>query len=103
MTEIAATSSRAVLPRIGQDEHVPTPSDGSFEQFLRGLNPVQQLPELGRMYRAVSESPIAPVLQIAAGGLLGGPIGALSAAAFVALRALTAPTPPSPTEPRATA
>jgi microcompartment protein CcmL/EutN len=53
-------------------------SDGaSFKDVLDTVNPLQQLPGVGMLYRAGTGDTISPAAKIAGGALFGGPIGAI--------------------------
>ena len=50
-----------------------------FDDFLDVINPLQHLPVVGMIYRALSDDQIAPPSQIAGGALFGGLHGFLGA------------------------
>ena len=54
-------------------------SDVSFHDVLHALNPLQYLPGVGTIYRAITgdtlPEPVQAVGSMIAGGLIGGPIG----------------------------
>lgn len=99
MTEPVATTSIPVIPvsgsrptapvaenshqnpPLGPHEHVPTPANYSFDDLLRGLNPLHHLPVVGTIYRAITgETVPAPqriVVSAVAGAFFGGPLGVL--------------------------
>lgn len=53
-------------------------SGQSFGDLLTDIvNPLQHIPVVGHLYRAVSGDEISPASQIAGGTLFGGPIGGL--------------------------
>lgn len=52
----------------------------TFSQFLHGLNPLHHVPILGTLYREATGEKIPAPMQVLGGGILGGPIGMLSAA-----------------------
>lgn len=58
----------------------PHPMKVSFSQVLSALNPVQHLPMVGRIYRAASGDEIPEPLKVLGAGILGGPLGMVSAA-----------------------
>lgn len=68
-------------PPLGPNEHVPTPANYSFDDLLRGLNPLHHLPVVGTIYRAITgETVPAPeriVVSAVAGAFFGGPLGVL--------------------------
>ncbi len=51
----------------------------SFKDLVDIVNPLQQLPIVGDIYRSQSGDTISPASRIAGGALLGGPIGFVSA------------------------
>jgi len=61
------------------------PSDVSFGSILHALNPLQYLPVVGTIYRAITgdtlNEAVRGIGQTLVGGLLGGPIGAVLGAA----------------------
>lgn len=65
---------------------MPQPMALSFSQFLHGLNPVQHLPVIGTIYRAVTGDTIPAPMQVAGAGIFGGPMGMMGAALFGMLR-----------------
>ncbi len=69
-------------PPLGPDEAMPQPANFTFDDVLRGLNPLHHLPVVGTIYRAVSGETIPPSERIAgsilAGALFGGPLGVLA-------------------------
>lgn len=54
-----------------------------FDDFLDVINPLQHLPVVGMIYRALSDDEIAPPAQIAGGALFGGLYGFLGAVGSV--------------------
>ena len=60
---------------IGPDQHWPQPAQTSFGEVLGALNPLQHLPGVGMIYRAVTGETIAPALRIAGAAVVGGPVG----------------------------
>lgn len=49
----------------------------SFKDVLDSVNPLQQLPGVGALYRSTTGDSISPMAKIAGGALFGGPIGAI--------------------------
>ena len=60
-----------------------------FHHILDVINPLQHLPVVGTIYRAITGEQIGPIEKIAGDGLYGGIIGAATAAADVAFEAIT--------------
>lgn len=50
--------------------------DFSFDDLIDIINPLQHLPIIGTIYRALTHDAISPVARVAGGLLYGGPIGA---------------------------
>ena len=61
----------------------------SFKDALDTINPLQQIPVVGSLYRSASGDTISPAAKIAGGALFGGPIGAALAAADSLLGMIT--------------
>jgi hypothetical protein len=61
----------------------------TFKDALDVVNPLQQLPIVGDIYRAVSGDGISTFSRLAGGALLGGPAGLLAAAAGSLFEAIT--------------
>lgn len=86
-------------PPLPEGSAEPVPGQITFDEVLRGLNPLHHLPLVGMIYREATGETIAPVMRVLGGGVLGGPIGMLSSALMAALdeaRAGPAPQPGSP-------
>lgn len=60
-----------------------------FHHILDVINPLQHLPVVGTIYRAITGEHIGPIEKIAGDGLYGGIIGAATSAADVAFEAIT--------------
>jgi hypothetical protein len=70
-------------PPLSPDQAWPQPGKPmTFGEFLHALNPLQHLPIIGPIYRAVTGETLSPPMQMAGaivGGLItGGPIGVLA-------------------------
>lgn len=61
----------------------------SFKDVLDVINPLQQLPIIGDIYRAISGDTISAGARIAGGFLLGGPLGLVASAANAGLESAT--------------
>lgn len=57
----------------------------SFHDVLDAINPLQHLPIIGTIYRAITHDNIGNVARIVGDGLYGGILGAVSGAVDVAL------------------
>lgn len=62
-------------PPLREDEYVPMPGRFGFEDVLDVLNPLQHLPGMGMIYRAVTGDAIQPAVRVAGAAALGGPVG----------------------------
>ena len=60
-----------------------------FHHILDVINPLQHLPVVGTIYRAITGEHIGPIEKIAGDGLYGGILGAATSAADVAFEAIT--------------
>lgn len=89
MTIAPTSTPHAILPRLGADEHVPVPGSLDFDAVLRALNPLHHLPGVGTIYRAATGERLNPALLVLGAGVLGGPIGMLSAAVFATIEEVT--------------
>jgi hypothetical protein len=72
-------------PPLGPDEAAPIPGQTSFDEVLRALNPLQHLPVVGTIYRAVTGDEIQPAFRILGGALLGGIGGMMTSAALAGI------------------
>jgi hypothetical protein len=59
--------------------------DLTFWDFLDVINPLQHIPVVGHVYRAITGDTIKPAMQVAGGTLFGGPIGMAASVATVAI------------------
>jgi hypothetical protein len=63
-------------PQAPKDGHPLFGKDGfTFSDFLDIINPLQHIPVVSSIYRAVTGDQIDPGARLAGGGLFGGPIG----------------------------
>jgi hypothetical protein len=73
-------AAAAATPSVSVAPLATTVHETTFSDVLSALNPLQYLPGVGTIYRAITgDSPSEPVRvvgSIIVGGLLGGPIGA---------------------------
>jgi hypothetical protein len=79
----AAESVTATAARTGNQD------EGFFHHLLDVVNPLQHLPVIGTIYRAITGEHIGPVEKIAGDTLYGGLWGAVSSIADVALESIT--------------
>jgi hypothetical protein len=70
-TEGDATTAKAGKPLFGDDGF-------TFSDFLDIINPLQHIPIVNTVYRAVTGDKIDPGSRLAGGGLFGGPIGLIA-------------------------
>lgn len=61
----------------------------SFKDIIDSVNPLQQVPIVGSLYRSLSGDTISAASRLAGGALLGGPVGLLAAAVSAGVDALT--------------
>jgi hypothetical protein len=63
-------------PQAASPDFKPFGDDGlTFDDFIDVINPLQQLPVIGSIYRWLTGDTISPAARIAGGALFGGPIG----------------------------
>ena len=75
---------------VGQSMPVQSGDGESFlHHILDVINPLQHLPVVGTIYRAITGEHIGPIEKIAGDGLYGGVWGAVSSAADVAFESIT--------------
>jgi len=60
-----------------------------FWNLLDVINPLQHIPVISTIYRAITGDEITPAAKLAGGALFGGPIGALAAIAGIAVEETT--------------
>lgn len=70
----------AVLPPLAEGQYEPMPATMTFAQFLSGLNPLQHIPLVGTIYRAITGDVPPTVMRVVGGFLLGGPLGGVASA-----------------------
>lgn len=75
----AATPPDGAGP-IGENGAWPMPANVSHDQVMSGLNPLQHLPGVGMIYRAVTGEQIPMTMRVAGAGIVGGPLGIIGAA-----------------------
>jgi hypothetical protein len=85
-------------PPLGENEAAPLAGTMTFREFLSGLNPLQHLPVVGTIYRAVTGDVAPAPMRILGGLITGGPIGMATTIGSVALETLfTSPAAPTAT------
>lgn len=74
-----AELSRAIGPSADRTDGSPEQSF-SFSDFLSVINPLQHIPVVGTIYRAITGDTIKPAQKVIGGLLFGGPVGLIGAA-----------------------
>jgi hypothetical protein len=74
-----ATRQSSVLDQKPSQEQFWGKEGVSFDSFLDVVNPLQQLPVVSTIYRAVTGDTISTGARLAGGALFGGPLGFASA------------------------
>jgi len=87
-TAPATPADTGVDTRVADAKAVPGEED-FFDHLWDVVNPLQHLPVIGTIYRAVTGERLDPVEKIAGGTLYGGLWGAVSAVAGLAFESLT--------------
>jgi hypothetical protein len=83
---IVPTAGPMDYPRdVGQDRppggaDLPQPLQVSHADMMHCLNPLQYVPVVGMIYRAVTGEHIPSTVQVAAAGITGGPLGMIASA-----------------------
>ena len=70
------------------DTSLPVAIDVSHDEAMRGLNPLQHVPGVGMIYRAVSGETIPTTMRVAGAAMVGGPLGAIGAGFMSLVEAL---------------
>src|SRR5215469_2080544 len=90
---IDATSATTTAPATPQTDSKPSSKssewDFSFHNLLDIINPLEHLPIIGTIYRAITHTHIGVPERIAGDALYGGLWGAVSGAADAAFEAIT--------------
>jgi len=76
----SAAATRPEFTDIGDPTKIASQSL-SFHDLLSAINPLQHIPVVGTIYRAITGDTIVPAARVLGGALLGGPIGLITAAA----------------------
>ncbi|WP_431856784.1 hypothetical protein [Azospirillum sp.] len=74
-------ASVSSIVRSRTDDPYNETADMSFGDFLDMINPLQHIPVVGTIYRAVTGDTIKPASQVIGGIAFGGPIGGVAAIA----------------------
>ena len=72
-------ASVSSIVRSSTDDPYNATADMSFGDFLDMINPLQHIPVVGTIYRAVTGDTIKPASQVIGGIAFGGPIGGAAA------------------------
>ena len=81
---VANAAAGAAAPAQDSGDH-----ESFFHHILDVINPLQHLPVVGTIYRAITGEHIGPIEKIAGDGLYGGVWGAATSAADVAFESIT--------------
>lgn len=83
MDSVNSITAKALVPvQSGGGAALPAiwGGDGfSFADLIDIINPLQQLPGIGTLYRAITGDAISPAARLAGGALFGGPVGLAAA------------------------
>lgn len=74
---------------IARDRHPDGEIEFTFEDFLDAINPLQHIPIVSWIYRAVTGDQISLAPRLLGGALLGGPLGVLLAGVQAAVEDMT--------------
>lgn len=64
---------------VGADQPWPQPSDVSFDQVLRALNPLHHVPGICMIYGAITGETVPAPIKIAGAAIVAGPVGVAGA------------------------
>ena len=85
----ARVSSPVTAAKLGANEAKGEQKESFFQHLLDVVNPLQHLPIIGTIYRAITGERLDPVEKIAGGALYGGLWGAVGSIADVAFEGIT--------------
>ncbi len=85
---VAPAAPQSGWTDIGDPNKAPEVSL-SFSDFLSAINPLQHIPIIGTIYRAITGDTINPAAKVLGGALLGGPLGLIASAADAVLEQST--------------
>jgi hypothetical protein len=74
-----AASRSSFTQQAPSEEQFWGKGETAFDSLLDTINPLQQLPIVSNIYRAVTGDPISTGARLAGGALFGGPLGLISA------------------------
>lgn len=80
---------KLAMARNALDENVPCGDGVCFKDIFDTVNPLQQLPVIGSLYRSATGDTISTVARLAGGALMGGPFGFAAAAVNAGLEVIT--------------
>ncbi len=80
---------KLAMVRNALDENVPCGSGACFKDVLDTVNPLQQLPVIGSLYRNATGGSISTFARLAGGALMGGSFGFAAAAVNAGIEAVT--------------
>jgi len=79
----AATSHSVSLAPAKARTDSPAHESLGFGDLLDAINPLQHIPIIGTLYRAITGDKMSPIAEIAGGALFGGIVGAVTSLADV--------------------
>jgi hypothetical protein len=83
------SAPKLAMQRSALDENVPCGDGVCFKSVLDVVNPLQQLPVVGSIYRNATGESISTFARLAGGALMGGPMGLAAAAVNAAIEMMT--------------
>ena len=89
---VQATAQSASAPPPAAATGAATPASGDkgfFADLLDVINPLQHIPIISTLYRAITGDTIQPLEQLAGDGLYGGVLGFVASAANLAFKDIT--------------
>ena len=90
MTVQAAAPTASAPPPAATGTAAPASGDkGFFADLLDVINPLQHIPVISTLYRAITGDTIEPLEQLAGDGLYGGVLGFVASAADLAFKDIT--------------
>lgn len=89
MSYVPASTPVAAAAKTPATSAAPQEEESFFKHILDVVNPLQHLPVIGTIYRAITGEKLDPVEKIAGDALYGGLWGAVSAVAGLAFEAIT--------------